>query len=161
MVVSDVGYWKSASQQRSGHIFPLRVGKMAPVVEVDDPEAEAILRENYPWENPIIIRPDDLSSYWAKPKLAPVVEVRSQEEEEILKSQFPYDHPTYVRSMGAFEDVKKRLPVFIGASLASILVGYVGWHIRGKLPTLSPFLIGAAGSILGAVVYDVVQELHR
>ena len=161
MVVSDLGYWKSASQQRSGGVYLPRTPKTAPVIEVDSPEAQEALLRFDPWSRALFVRPDDLSSYWSKPKLAPVVAVSSPQEEKILERQFPYDHPTFVQSMGSAEDVEKNAPIFIGAGVASILIGYIGWHFRNHLPNLSPFMIGASGSILGAAVYGMIQELHR
>ena len=148
MVVSDVGYWASASQQRSGGIFLKRIGKTSPVIEVDDPEAFEATGGR-------------LASYWAKPKLAPVVQVDDMAAEKNIERRFPYDHPTFVRSLGATEHVTQRMPIFIGAIAASAIIGYLGWHFRKNLPNLSPFLIGASGSILGTVVYDIVREVHR
>lgn len=161
-----VGYWRSASEQRSGGIFLTRAGKLAPVIEIDSPEGEAAVREAYPWENPSFVRsPGNLSSYWAKPKLAPAVQVDTPEEERRLKRDYPYDHPRFFetwkgeRAVGSLTDMKGEVPVAILVAVAAAGIGWAGWK-RVKSPW-GVILLGMSGSMLGAVAYDLIKTFER
>ena len=161
-----VGYWRSASQQRSGGIFLTRTGKLAPVIEVDDPEAEAAVREAYPWENPSFVRSrETLSSYWAKPKLAPAVQVNTPEEERALKRMYPYDHPKFFetwkgeRAVGSLVDVIDDTPFMILVTVAAAGIGWAGW--KNMKSPWGVMLLGMSGSMLGALGYELIKKFQR
>lgn len=160
-----LGYWRSASDQRSGSIFFARTGKLAPVIEVDDQEAAAVVREAYPFDRPTIVRSEDLSSYWAKPKLAPAVQVDSPQEEAELRREYPYDHPKFFeswkgeRAVGALVDLKEDVPVMIFVTVGAALIGWAGWK-NVKSPW-GMMLLGMSGSMLGAMGYETLKKFHR
>ena len=161
-----LGYWRSASAQRSGSIFFARTGKLAPVIEVDDQEAAAVVREAYPWNRPTFVRPgEDLSSYWAKPKLAPAVQVDTPQVEARLREEYPYDHPRFFeswkgeRAVGALVDLKDDVPAMIFITAGASLIGWMGWK-NVKSPW-GMMLLGMSGSMLGAMGYETLKKFHR
>ena len=102
----------------------------------------------------------EIASYWMKPTVGPVVQVDDPQAVSTIRRRYPYDRPTFTtnwEAMSGWAAVKQDGPAMLLGAATALAIGLV--HFKGIRTPFGVLGLGAAGSIMGSVIYNFIKDV--
>lgn len=102
----------------------------------------------------------EISSYWMKPTVGPVVQVDDPQAVSTIRRRYPYDRPTFTtnwEAMSGWVTVRQDAPAMLAGAATAILLGALSF--KGVRTPFGVLGLGAAGSIMGSVIYNFIKDV--
>jgi hypothetical protein len=105
------------------------------------------------------VRIGEIASYWQKPTVGPVVQIDTPRAVDMIRRRYPYDHPTFTtnwEAMSGMEAIRLDAPAMLIGAATALAIGMMNFKgIRSPFGVLG---LGAAGSIMGSVIYNFIKD---